>query len=554
MVAETARTIESNSKQNAAQGILGSRWGILALGLVLILVVGVRIHLSDIPLERDEGEYAYAGQLMLEGIAPFSRAYNMKLPGIYMAYAAIMALLGQTHVAIHLGLLIVNVATCILVLFLGRRLWDDMTGFCGAIFFAILSLSPDVDGVFANSEHFVLLPALGGILLLFYALDSGKRLAFLAAGILMGLGFTIKQHGVFFILFGVFTIVVTEWRRSNSTFRKSLLHVLIFVVGAALPYLLLCVIMWKAGVFDRFWFWTVTYAREYVSQIPLSMVPDILVYNHRETVANAFVIWLLAVTGLLYMLVRVRSDNRSVPAIAFLLFSVASVCPGLYFRSHYFILLVPAISICAGVTVSALWKSAKEKISVPVAGALVGIITIVAVSWVCYSCRQFLFQSDSSTASRMVHGANPFPESLIVADYLAQNTSPDDTVAVLGSEPQIFFYSQRKSATGFIYTYPLTEGHPFASELQREMAREIVESKPKYLLYVHVSTSWGWTNRSDRFILRWFEKYTKDFCELVGTVKIVPPSPTVYDLGQTNLTYPPKTEYWLALFRRRTPS
>ncbi len=438
MVAETARTIESNVEQKASKWFLGSRWGILALGLVLILVVGVRLHLSEIPLERDEGEYAYAGQLILEGIAPFSKAYNMKLPGIYMAYAAIMAVLGQSHVAIHLGLMIVNLATCILVLFLGRRLWDDMTGFCGAIFFAILSLSPDVDGVFANSEHFVLLPALAGILLLFYALDSGKRLAFLMAGILVGIGFTVKQHGGAFILFGVFTILMTGWKGSNSTLRRSLLHVLIFAVGAALPYLLLCVIMWQAGVFDRFWFWTVTYAREYVSQIPLSMVPDILVFNHRETVLNALIIWLLAVVGLFYMLIRVRSDNRSIPSIAFLVFSVASVCPGLYFRSHYFILLVPAISITAGVAVSALWKSAKEKISVPVAAALVGIVTVVAVSWVCYSCRQFLFQSDGSAASRMVHGANPFPESLVIADYLAQNTSPDDTVAVLGSEPQIF--------------------------------------------------------------------------------------------------------------------
>jgi hypothetical protein len=192
--------------------------------------------------------------------------------------------------------------------------------------------------------------------------------------------------------------------------------------------------------------------------------------------------------------------------------------------------------------------------SVPVAAALVGIVTVVAVSWVCYSCRQFLFQSDASTASRMVHGANPFPESLVIADYLAQNTSPDDTIAVLGSEPQIFFYSQRKSATGFIHTYPLTEGHPFASELQREMVREIVESKPKHLLYVHVSTSWEWTNRSDRFILKWFEKYTKDFCELMGTVKIVPPNPTVYDLGPRGLPYPPKGEYWLALFKTKTPT
>jgi hypothetical protein len=41
----------------------------------------IRFRLRDMPLERDEGEYAYAGQLLLEGIPPYQLAYNMKLPG-----------------------------------------------------------------------------------------------------------------------------------------------------------------------------------------------------------------------------------------------------------------------------------------------------------------------------------------------------------------------------------------------------------------------------------------------------------------------------------------
>jgi len=39
------------------------------------------------PLDRDEGEYAYFGQLLLEGVPPYAGAYNLKVPGIYGAYA-----------------------------------------------------------------------------------------------------------------------------------------------------------------------------------------------------------------------------------------------------------------------------------------------------------------------------------------------------------------------------------------------------------------------------------------------------------------------------------
>ena len=36
----------------------------------------------------------------------------------------------------------------------------------------------------------------------------------------------------------------------------------------------------------------------------------------------------------------------------FLLFSFLAVCPGFYFRRHYFILMLPAIALLAGVAVS----------------------------------------------------------------------------------------------------------------------------------------------------------------------------------------------------------
>src|SRR5512147_1379382 len=85
-------------------------WAWIAVAIVIVFVAAIRIRLLQIPLERDEGEFAYIGQLMLQGHAPYSLAYNMKLPGIYAAYAAIMALFGQTTGGIHFGFLLVNAA------------------------------------------------------------------------------------------------------------------------------------------------------------------------------------------------------------------------------------------------------------------------------------------------------------------------------------------------------------------------------------------------------------------------------------------------------------
>src|SRR5438094_8167399 len=40
----------------------------LLLGATLIVVLAARIRLLGLPLERDEGEYAYSGQLLLQEI------------------------------------------------------------------------------------------------------------------------------------------------------------------------------------------------------------------------------------------------------------------------------------------------------------------------------------------------------------------------------------------------------------------------------------------------------------------------------------------------------
>src|SRR5215475_2053403 len=100
-------------------------WIIVAV--MVLVAVFVRVRLRDIPLERDEGEYAYAGQLMLEGIPPYKEASNMKLPGTYAAYAVIMAVFGQTPGGIHTGLALVNAASIVLMYLIGRKLLDETT-------------------------------------------------------------------------------------------------------------------------------------------------------------------------------------------------------------------------------------------------------------------------------------------------------------------------------------------------------------------------------------------------------------------------------------------
>src|SRR5262249_11670503 len=156
----------------------GSRpiWAWICLGLILLFIVAVRIRLLSVPLERDEGEFAYAGQLILEGIPPYQLAYNVKLPGIYAAYALVMAVFGQTPIGIHFGLLFVNLGAIVLFFFLAGRLFDPYGAVIASETYALMSTSPPVLGFAAHATHFVILAALGGFLLLLRGLESRRTL------------------------------------------------------------------------------------------------------------------------------------------------------------------------------------------------------------------------------------------------------------------------------------------------------------------------------------------------------------------------------------------
>ncbi|MGA7275400.1 MAG: glycosyltransferase family 39 protein, partial [Candidatus Udaeobacter sp.] len=234
-------------------------WCILAV-IAFGFVLAIRIRLLGIPLERDEGEYAYAGQLMLQGIPPYKLAYNMKFPGTYAAYAAIMSIFGQTIFAIHLGLLLVNAITIALIFLLGRRLMNSTAGIAAATTYAVLSVSPSVLGLAAHATNFVMVFVLGGTLLMLRLSEperhSFERLS--VSGLLFGIGALMKQPALLFIPFGAIYLLCNDVRQ-RLTPKKILLRNLIFWIAAILPIATTCLILWHTGVLDKFWFWTVRY-------------------------------------------------------------------------------------------------------------------------------------------------------------------------------------------------------------------------------------------------------------------------------------------------------
>ncbi len=621
-------------------------WAWIAVVLTLLLVLGVRWRLRDMPLERDEGEYAYVAQLMLQGVAPYADVYIQKLPGTPAFYALSMAIFGHSPAGIHIGLALANLTSIFLVFLLGRRLMDHIAGVTAALSFALLSMNPWVLGLAGHATHYVVFTALVGIFLLLRACDAeptrgrdSKRsgahrffaalncpgMLFFVSGLCFGLSFLMKQHG---ILFGVFGGVYLVWRRVGDwmtghltevplrpdgddentegdesrrrvlipsrggrlrrdlrqpgRFRGELVGVVIdaslFASGFVIPYALTCLILIGAGAFHPFVFWTITYAGKYSSAISLVKGSDVVHAAVSAVIGPNLILWILPFFGGMMMWWESRLDDGSsrlekssrrnpdiggpwsmvsTPAPGFhaqpsddatdekdgravssrrlsysgvryarvfltalLVCSVLSVSVGLYFRAHYFIMLLPVLALLTGVAVSRSVYLLQHDRTIELFLALpILVLFVIAVGAALIGNGSTWFGMTPRQAMASVYGTTLFSETAAVADFIKNNSTADTRVAVLGSEPEIYFYSGRRAATGHIYTYPLMEQHEFALKMQEQMISEIERTKPDFLVYVDDELSWLARPGSDRKIFEWWKEYWARDLDLVKTVE-----------------------------------
>lgn len=506
----------------------------MLVALVILAVGLLRLRMINIPLERDEGEYAYAGQLMLQGIPPYQLACNMKLPGTYAGYALLMAIFGQSIAGIHWGLLAINAAAIVLIYLLGKRLFGVAQGIAASAAYGLLSVGSGVLGTQAHATHFVILPALGATLLLARPEPEWRRSTMLWSGLLFGLAFLMKQQGILFGVFGALYITVWSWREGRTLATR----LGTFLAAAAAPYLLTCLVLWRAGVFDKFWFWTFTYAREYASETSLDEGLSAFADNFPPLFKQNFSVWVLAAVGLVLIWRKRERIQQAMFAIAFLLFSFLAVCPGLYFREHYFVLMLPAVALLAGAAVQA---------------RMMYWIFAAALVFSIGMQRQFLFRLNPIEASRELYGNNPFPEAIPVADYIRQHSAKEARVAVLGSEPEIYFYSGRHSATSYIYMYGLMEAQPYALTMQEDMIAEVEAASPQFVVQVSGNVSWLQFPQSPTRIFEWWYKYGAAHYRMVGIADMISDDRTEYRWAAEAEKYQPQSRHYVAIYQRSDP-
>ncbi|MBN2144127.1 MAG: glycosyltransferase family 39 protein, partial [Candidatus Aureabacteria bacterium] len=505
--------------------------------------IKVRTTTLDIPFDRDEGGYAYGARLLLQGISPYDRVNNMRLPGMVWIYALFFKLAGTASETIRFFALILNLFTAVFIYLWGSRWIHPLTGISSCIVFLLFSLVPEIQGCMANSEQFVIFFGMAGIFFVNGFVEKNSRLSWLIpGGLSLGMAFIIKPYAASFILFSVFIFETGIFSIRKKISRVCLLHA-VFFGCMALPLFIVFLVLLHHGCLESTWFWIHTYAAYYVSYIPFSVGMNLL----KTQLVNIFCAskWLLFFIGLgmvsLFFLPR-DEKKKSWIIVLFTFFSFLSVCPGFYFRGHYFILLTPSLSLLAGLGYFYLFRLLSN-FNMP--SQAVSVLTAVICGMIVLGSHHDPYPC--STERTFLGSFRAMGEKI---RFVSQ---PGDKIAVLGSEPQILFYADRSSATSYLYIYPMMEPQPHALDMQNEMISQIEGESPEFLLFVFFQSSLGVTEDSEKKLFYWFEQYKKQYT-MTGLVDYLSRDKIVFH-WKKGLSHPlpaPRIG-WIGIYRKKRP-
>jgi hypothetical protein len=512
----------------------------LLLLLILVFNFSIRWRLRELPLERDEGEYAYAGQLILQAIPPYQMAWNMKFPGAYLAYAGLMKVFGESPAGIHDGLILVTSVGIVLVFLIGRRLLNDAGGVLAAALFAQLCALPQTSGLACHVTHFVNVFVSLAVYALLRRENSRPLLWTAVAGLALGSALLMTQQAWFFgAAAGIWLLC-----RTRSHLAVALRQGAVFTSALILPLVLVALWLDRAGVWDRFYLWTIQYAREYISILPVRTAPVQFIDGVWPMFTQAVTVWWLALIGLPLVFLSGTGRRAAWCGAAWLIAGLVATTPGFYFRPHYFLMVMPGIALLGAAAIETLAGHIGRRTSPTMLRLVtVGLVLVVCGDTVQRNAAVWFFATPTEV-SRYVYSLNPFPESAEIARYLTAHTRPQDTIAVIGSEPQIYFLSGRHAATGYLYLYPMMEPQPLADTMRADFIREIETNRPEYVVYVNISASWVSTVDSLRTrslvqsMMDWWQSYAAKNYALAGEIDILQGVPTAYfwDQQMTNRT------------------
>lgn len=452
---------------------------------VAIFSVLPRILYRNVPFERDEGAYAYMADVINSGGMPYLNAFDHKPPLIYYFYQISFKLFGHNLAAPRLLAAIFVAVAGFLVLLLVYRLTRSLTvSVFSCLLLGAVSALPVYTGFCANTEVFTLPFLVGGVLLL--AEDKPSLQQFFWSGLLFGVGIMVKQP-VAVVALAVFAYHAASLPRAPW---PTFINACCFGFGLVLPMAAAGLFFASRGAFPAFWECFYVYNASYANDTAFAQSVAQLSMFLGPILRNDSLTWLAGSLGLLVWLGGRWGQQKTGYIGLFLAGSVLATSIGGNFYPHYFIFLLPVLVTGAGLGAAALFESSHQYF------ARLGML---AVLFVPLAMNIRFMSMPFSDLLFISHGNQPFVKAKMMGDFLKQRgAAAARTAFIIGSEPEILYYSGLKAASRYFYLYPLVGDSPQNETALHQVVTDLQKDMPDIMVFVNYPVSLGVRSASDK--------------------------------------------------------
>jgi hypothetical protein len=498
-----------------------SFWHLLGISLVFFVL---RLpSLIEPNWYGDEGIYQVIGKALSQGRLLYSQIWDNKPPLLYLTYALFKGDQFQVRFfSLIVGLISVwAFFTLSLILFKNYK-----ASMLSTVVFAILFSLPLLEGNIANAENFMILPIIGGGILVYifsekktlntkYQILNTKYSIPILAGVLLGIAFLFKIVAVFDLAAFCVFLFISYLKPSGGTRSRiknkplsgwliaNLKSILPLIIGFLVPLTLtfLFFISQKAlGDFTKAVFFSNV---GYVG------------YGNKLIIPQGLLILKLILLALFSLVLLLKRNTLSKPEIfvlAWFSFSLFNT----YFSgrpyTHYALTLLPSFCLLIG---TLLTKSTKSRL--PLFILLLLSILFVNNTFKFNIKRTISYYSNSVsflTGHKSVNSYQTFfdhktPRDYEIASFIKNHTGLKDNVFLWGDSAQIYALSDKLPPGRYTVAYHITQ---YANGI-KETQHVIDKSSPKYIITLPESSPLPFYlhNYNSKFIVNEATIYERSF-------------------------------------------
>ncbi len=553
---KATKSVEKSKSESLPEPITKSNntYYYIGLAAVLLLIFIIRSNFVNVPFERDEGAYAYSGKITLNGAVPFKDIGSQRLPGVFYCYAVMVTIFGYTLKSLHVGFMIINMVSAVLIFFISKRLFNNLGAISAAIFWALLSMNMGISGFTVQSEHLVAFFALAGIYCLLRYFDKTAYLWAMLSGLFFCLAFEVKQTSFFLGLCAGIILLGRQVFEEPRNIKKAIMSTLIFGAAVIIPIAIDLFTVWKRGGWEDFNYWFFDIRKEYSSVITFEQGIEYLKMNFKGMYENYKFIWVMSLLGALSIFLTKAKWWIKLSVLGFYVLGFLTVMPGNHYYGHYFLQWVPTVCISAAAfiyTVEELLVS-RFKLKSYARYIVLGVLLFFTFSNLS-ALQKYYFKVNPTQLMRQVYGLNPFPESKVIADKLNTMMKPEDKLAVFGTEIQMYFYTNKISPSRFAGSGALLEfPSKKAEEWQQEFINDVEKADPRFLVFFSHPISWMANPNVKNLIFPWFDKFSAQKYNLIGFADMYDNTTNYVWAPEMDLANnPPKSQYKIFIFERK---